>query len=243
MGQVRDMLNRPFEVKVAEAQGLIARNLRTYGDKAAIGCSFGKDSLIVVHMAIAQMPDTPIVFCNTGVEHPQTLRFAKDLTAAWNLNLIEARPVKTFWQVVDEYGFAPGSKNTSAGKRCCYWLKEKQMLDQIRANGWQAVMDGTTAAENRQRTLRAVSHGACFHHKQWNVQKVRPLLYWTEDEVRDYIESQGIPNNPLYDKGLTRVGCMACTAYKTWEENMSRENPKLYRLIKLRKDQQYSLKL
>ena len=58
MGQVRDMLNRPFEVKVAEAQGLIARNLRTYGDKAAIGCSFGKDSLIVVHMAIAQMPDT-----------------------------------------------------------------------------------------------------------------------------------------------------------------------------------------
>lgn len=38
----------------------------------------------------------------------------------------------------------------------------------------------------------------------------RPILYWTLDEVLDYIKEQGVKLNPLYSKGFTRVGCFPC---------------------------------
>ena len=106
----------------------------------------------------------------------------------------------------------------------------------IRQHGFDAVIDGTTAAESRQRTLRAVSHGDCFHHIAWNVQKVKPILWWTEADVWEYTRALRLPVNPLYGEGSRRVGCMTCTAYKRWEVEMSLLTPKLYRIIKARMD-------
>ena len=52
-----------------------------------------------------------------------------------------------------------------------------------------------------------------------------------------------IPNNPLYAKGIDRIGCMPCTAFVAWESQLQKFNPKLYRIIKLRKDKQYVMEL
>lgn len=38
----------------------------------------------------------------------------------------------------------------------------------------------------------------------------RPLLHWTHDEVFALAKRHGIPPNPLYTLGCSRVGCMPC---------------------------------
>ena len=38
----------------------------------------------------------------------------------------------------------------------------------------------------------------------------RPLLNWTEAQVYDFLESKGVPPNPLYGLGYGRVGCFPC---------------------------------
>jgi phosphoadenosine phosphosulfate reductase len=41
--------------------------------------------------------------------------------------------------------------------------------------------------------------------------KLNPLAAWEADAVRQYIKANGIPNNPLYDRGFRSIGCMPCT--------------------------------
>lgn len=37
-----------------------------------------------------------------------------------------------------------------------------------------------------------------------------PIIEWTDTDVWDYIESEHIPVNPLYECGFSRIGCIGC---------------------------------
>ncbi len=41
--------------------------------------------------------------------------------------------------------------------------------------------------------------------------KYHPLLHWTTDETRTYIDTHNIPYNPLHDRGFVSIGCAPCT--------------------------------
>ncbi|WP_342083296.1 phosphoadenylyl-sulfate reductase [Dyadobacter sp. OTU695] len=41
--------------------------------------------------------------------------------------------------------------------------------------------------------------------------KFHPILNWTFDQVKQYVKSNGIPYNPLHDKGFVSIGCAPCT--------------------------------
>ncbi|RAZ12576.1 hypothetical protein DK853_52575, partial [Klebsiella oxytoca] len=47
-----------------------------------------------------------------------------------------------------------------------------------------------------------------------------PIVDWTDRDVWEYIRSERLPMNPLYDMGFFRVGCIGCPmAGKTrWKE-------------------------
>jgi phosphoadenosine phosphosulfate reductase len=64
--------------------------------------------------------------------------------------------------------------------------------------------------------------------------KYHPLLNWTTDETRAFIDTNHIPYNPLHDRGFVSIGCAPCTrAIKAgedfragrwwWEENSKKE--------------------
>ncbi|SKB93461.1 phosphoadenylyl-sulfate reductase [Dyadobacter psychrophilus] len=41
--------------------------------------------------------------------------------------------------------------------------------------------------------------------------KFHPILNWSFEEVKTYVKSNGIPYNPLHDKGFVSIGCAPCT--------------------------------
>ncbi|MEO6285106.1 MAG: phosphoadenylyl-sulfate reductase [Dyadobacter sp.] len=41
--------------------------------------------------------------------------------------------------------------------------------------------------------------------------KFHPILDWSFEEVKNYVKSNGIPYNPLHDKGFVSIGCAPCT--------------------------------
>lgn len=245
--EVREKVNRPFSVKVAETKEIIAHHFEEFGNKVAVAFSGGKDSEVVLWLCLQVNPVVPVVFNNTGVEYPETVRFVARLADEWNLNLTVTHPKKSFWDCVEQYGFPQETKRRGLKFKknrpyCCYWLKEKPMLLTIRSNGWLGYFTGETASESYNRMMWA-KRGICIHLKKERICKIKPILWWTEDEVWQFIKDNGLPFNQTYLKGAERVGCMPCTAYKTWEVQMQKVNPKLYRLIKLRKDNQYMMEL
>ena len=47
-------------------------------------------------------------------------------------------------------------------------------------------------------------------HIKWSQLLYRPILAWSVDDVIAYHKHRGIPLNPLYAEGFTRVGCFPC---------------------------------
>lgn len=41
--------------------------------------------------------------------------------------------------------------------------------------------------------------------------KFHPILHWKTTEVLDYLRKNGVPYNPLHDKGFISIGCQPCT--------------------------------
>lgn len=248
--EVAQKVNRPFSEKWLETTATIAHHLHEFGeDKVVVAFSGGKDSLLVLHLVRQYYPQVAVCFNNTGVEYPETSAFVKQIVQDWSLNFISTPPYKkSFWECVKEYGFPEKTKShfKDIGKqfkaKCCYYLKERPMELAIREHCWLGMFTGVTAVESRVRMFVARDKGICYHTVKYNIHKINPILWWTEEEVWDFTKQEGLPRNPLYDMGAHRVGCMPCTAYLNWEEQMSRLNINMYALVKLRKDKQFTMK-
>lgn len=236
-----------------EADDLIKQAINRHKNQIAVACSFGKDSITVLHMALKYDPNIIVIFENSGVEFPETIRYKNRMKQEWNLNLYETKPIKTFWKCKQEYGLPivrkQGGKGSNAPK-CCYYLKEKPGLLMQKELGVTAVITGIQACESRSRTLLAMRYDngkAVYNSKDeiefcsqrwytrstgmWNY---HPIMLWSVADVWNYIGENNIPVNEVYTKWLglyPRCGCLPCTAYSSWQERLSVSHPKLYKML------------
>jgi 3'-phosphoadenosine 5'-phosphosulfate sulfotransferase (PAPS reductase)/FAD synthetase len=67
---------------------------------------------------------------------------------------------------------------------------------------------GTMASEGRQRRLSYEKSG-CNVFDRANPRS-RPMSFWTENDVWDYIRGNQLPYSRIYDMGYHRTGCMFC---------------------------------
>jgi len=234
---IRGKIDRPLDEKLKETNNIIQHHFEPNHfpiEQQAIGWSGGKDSTVVLFLVREFNPNISVVFNNTGVEYPDTIKFVHETAEKYHINLIEVRYSDfSFWDCVKKWGYPQGKTNRSDhhANKCCYYLKEKPMHHAIREHGWKCIYDGITATENRNRMLQASTRGVCYHHQKWDCCKVHPILWWTEQDVWDYIKANKIPYNPIYDKGADRCGCMPCTAFVIWKEQLQQTAPKMYRKI------------
>ena len=232
-----------------EAKKLIEKHLKSH-NRPVVACSFGKDSLAVLHLVKTVADELGVQFDalwnNTGVHYPDVYRVKRQLEEEWGLNIIETKAQKTFWDIVEEYGY-PGvvssaRENDKASNGCCYHIKKKPTKKAIKENNWDLYFDGLTAYESDRRYM-ALKHdyGISHYHKTFNLQKVHPIGFWTVDDVWNYIEKHDIPYPAVYDNEVDnytkrgyseqvcghrvdraiRNGCWCCTlAIKSCPEKM-----------------------
>lgn len=99
----------PLWMKVERAKRRIAEWVDYYGeDGVYISFSGGKDSTVLLHLVRSLYPDIPAVFCNTGLEYPEIVKFVKDIP---NVRIL--KPELTFKQVIDQKGYPVISKSVA----------------------------------------------------------------------------------------------------------------------------------
>jgi len=209
--------NNNIFIKIDNALNLIKSVLRKH-ERPVVACSFGKNSMIVLHMIRQYVPEISVLFNNTLMEYPDTYKFKKLISKNWELNLIETRPIKTFWWVVDNYGFPLFSRkgHHDASKNCCRYLKEYPIERILRKYKFDLYFTGLSMHESRLRTFSAKKYGNYFYSKYFNHWKCHPIQEWTDDDVWDYHNIYNLPHNTLYDKKspqkfILRTGCWCCT--------------------------------
>ena len=89
---------------------------------------------------------------------------------------------------------------------CCDVLK-KRPFHQYEKNGRKPYI-GLMAGESRLRHMELVKTGCnAFDAKK---PSSRPLAFWTDKDIWQYIKENNVEYSIIYDKGCNRTGCMFC---------------------------------
>ena len=201
-------------LKELEAEAIyVLREVAGQFDRPALLFSGGKDSIVLIHLAIkafypASIP-FPIIHIDTGQNFPETIQFRDELVEKFGLKLIigSVQDSINSGRVREETGvFA--SRNA---------LQSVTLLEVIEKNRFNAAIGGARRDEEKARAKeRFFSHRDDFgqwdprnqrpelwnlyngHHQPGEHFRVFPLSNWTELDVWNYILENSIALPALY---------------------------------------------
>ena len=129
---------------------------------------------------------------------------------------------------VEKHGPNSFYESVDQRKACCYVRKVEPLKRALKGNAiW---ITGIRAEHSSNR------HD--MQQVEWDetnqIIKYHPILHWTTQEVKDYINKYNVPYNILQDRGFVSIGCAPCTrAIKPgedfragrwwWEDNTKKE--------------------
>lgn len=200
-------LNFEYENKVEVAISL----LQTWEPPEGYYLAFsgGKDSVVIHDLAIKAGVKFDAHYCVSPIDPKEIHTFIRTYypDAAWDFH------ARGFWKLVIKNGLP-----TRRARWCCRYIKEAGGL-------------GRTLIVGNRRDEGNVRKGQRCYEQHRKVDKffVRPIFYWTKEEVWEYIQINNLPYCSLYDEGFERLGCVLCPFTRNHAQQMERF-PKLVAL-------------
>ena len=100
-------------------------------------------------------------------------------------------------------------KELHISDKCCDKLKKEPLRRKAKELGLECAILGILASESYQREKDWLEYGCNVFHEHKDNQS-RPLSFWTEDDILEYIERVNVRIPELYEMGYSRNGCMYC---------------------------------
>ena len=192
------------------------RTIRKHmNDRPCVNVSFsgGKDSTAALHLARKAGVEKAF-FIDTGIELPETVEFV----ASQGVEII--RKGGDFFQAVEKAG--PPGKDL---RWCCKLLKLHPLKIYLSGVGPCVTIQGNRWYESWNRADLDETSQNPANPLQLNVS---PIRNWRALEVFLYLWWRKAPINPLYEKGLERIGCYLCPAALESEyEGLRKMHPEL----------------
>ncbi|WP_141603681.1 phosphoadenylyl-sulfate reductase [Terrilactibacillus laevilacticus] len=175
----------------------------TYGDSMIYACSFGAEGIVLIDMISKIKKDATVVFLDTGLHFPQTYELIYKVKKKYpGLRIQMKKPDLTVDEQAEKYGSALWKRQPD---QCCYLRKIKPLEDTL--SGAVSWLSGLRREQSPSRSkTNFVNKDDRFHSI-----KICPLIYWTWDDVWDYIKENNLDYNELHDHGYPSIGCFPCT--------------------------------
>ncbi|MBI4186484.1 MAG: phosphoadenosine phosphosulfate reductase family protein [Chloroflexi bacterium] len=208
--------------KIEHAKSLIEETIRNY-PKVAVACSFGKDSLVTVHLAREVDPNIKIFSVMTQYKPRETLDYLRRMNERMKLGVtvyivadsvpeaLRDGSLEVVLLPTGEFRRAVSQAKTETGgeiyerhpDECCRLLKVEPTRAAV--NGLDAWITGLRNTEGQTRVdyQEIENKGGLI--------KVNPILTFTEAEVWRYIATRGIEPHPWYGRGYRSLGCAPCS--------------------------------
>ncbi len=211
-----------MEDKIEHAKRLIEQAIGSY-PRIAVACSFGKDSMVAVHLAREVDPDIKIFSIMTQYKPRETLDYLRLMNEKMNLRTtvymvadsvpealrdgsLEVRllPPEEFHQKASQIEAQTGKAIYAINPdECCRLLKVEPT--KVAVSGLDAWITGLRCTEGQTRVdYQEVE-------EKGDLIKINPILTFTEAEIWRYIATRGIEPHPWYGKGYRSLGCAPCS--------------------------------
>jgi len=195
-----------MDEKVKVALDFIRDCIKKY-PKMAVVSSWGKDSIVLLHLVLRVKPDIKVVFVNTPFKPPETLALRDFLIRAWKLNYVEyISPLAKDKDFRSEIVLTKEPLYKRNPDECCQIFKVEPIRRAVRELDLDAWFSGLRATESSKRALFEKVH------KQGDFTRLHPIHDWTEAEVWRYIAVNRLPTHPFYKEGYRSIGCAPCSS-------------------------------
>ena len=211
-----------MEEKIEHAKELIEDTVRDY-PRIAVACSFGKDSMVVVHLAREVDPNIKIFSIMTQYKPRETFDYLRLMNKKMNL-------ATTVYMVADSVPealqdgslevillpteeFAKKASQVKAETslelyqidpdECCRLLKVEPT--KVAVSDLDAWITGLRCTEGRTREdYQEVE-------EKGGLIKINPILTFTETDIWKYMATRGIESHPWYRQNYRSLGCAPCS--------------------------------
>ena len=181
-----------MDEKVERALSSIKMALARY-KRVAVACSFGKDSMVILHLARRINPNVPVFTVMTKFKPRETFEFKDRMIKEWNLN------IKEYMGNED----VPFELHLADPDECCRILKVEPTKEATKnLDAWIAGLRNTEGRTRKDYKEIEVKGGLV---------KFNPILTWTEADIWRYTAVHGIPMHPWYALGYRSLGCACCS--------------------------------
>ena len=93
--------------------------------------------------------------------------------------------------------------------KCCDKLKKEPLRRKAKELGMECAILGILASESYQREKSWLEYGCNVFYK-FKDNQCKPLSFWSDEDINEYIEKYNVKISDLYSMGYTRNGCMYC---------------------------------
>jgi len=182
---------------------IVAAALDLFGNRITVASSFGLEDVALIHMATGVAAGPVDVFClDTDVLFPETYALMHRLRDTYPIMLRRVVPRLTLAEQAASHGEDLWTRDPDL---CCSLRKVEPLKRALL--GYDAWVTGIRRAQGatRQGAMpleQDMRHGLC---------KVNPLVRWSDEELWAYVRSEGVPYNPLHERGYPSIGCIHCT--------------------------------
>ncbi len=172
----------------------------------AFTTSFGLEDQVILHMICEAGLDIDLVTLDTGRLFPETYTTWEETEQRYGRRIRAIYPHHTALEsLVAAQGINGFYRSREARAACCEVRKVEPLNRALAgAAGWITGLRADQSAHRGEVGLVAADPDR-------GLLKLSPLHDWTREAVRTFAAAQGVPTNPLHEKGFASIGCAPCT--------------------------------
>jgi phosphoadenosine phosphosulfate reductase len=194
-----------FDKVLADTRATLERIAADF-TPAVFASSLAAEDMVLTDLILRAKLPIRIFTLETGRLHKETLGMLDRVREQYGYEIAQYKPDPA---AVEAYVSANGLNafydSVEMRKECCRIRKVEPLNRALAGN--KAWLTGQRRAQSTTRAELAVQEDDPAH----GMQKFNPLADWSEEDVWNYIRSNGVPYNPLHDKGYPSIGCEPCT--------------------------------
>jgi phosphoadenosine phosphosulfate reductase len=168
--------------------------------------SFSYEDQVIAHEILSNQLPVNIFTLDTGRLFAETYSVWNNTNEKYNAKITAYYPD---YRLLEEFvtGKGPNAfyESVENRKQCCFIRKVEPLKRALAGNAiW---ITGLRAEHSPDRKDLSVI--------EWDetnqIIKYNPILHWTTEQVKKYIDDNNVPYNILHDRGFVSIGCAPCT--------------------------------
>lgn len=202
----------PEELEALEKQSLLLEDatpeeiitwaVKTYFPKLTMATAFGPEGCLILSMLAKIEPRVYVFNLETGYQFQETHDLRDRIAAKYGITVDYAKPDLSVEEYEELHG---GPLYETQPDLCCRNRKIEVLHRTVR--GYHAWMSGIRRDQSAHRANAPI----VGWDKKFGLVKISPLANWTKETVWKRIVDEGVPYNPLHDRGYPSIGCWPCT--------------------------------